>query len=98
MKEERGITSIDIFISSLISFVKIYCGTIFCSYTLITSGYYTLCNLSSDIISFNASLVRGRRGSKKEPLVWNHTYGFNDFLWLSPLFFRLIYYWKNHFL
>ena len=38
MKEERGITSIDIFISSLISFVKIYCGTIFCSYTLITSG------------------------------------------------------------
>ena len=51
MKEERGITLIDIFISSLISFVKIYCGTIFCSYTLITSGYYTLCNLSSDSTS-----------------------------------------------
>lgn len=84
MKEERGITSIDIFISFLISFVKIYCGTIFCSYTLITSGYYTLCNLSSDIISFNASLVRGRRGSKKEP------FGYGTIPMVLMIFFGLV--------
>lgn len=84
MKEERGITSIDIFISSLISFVKIYCGTIFCSYTLITSGYYTLCNLSSNLISFNASLIRGRRSSKKEP------FGYGTLPMTSMAFFGFI--------
>ena len=67
MKEERVITVINIFISSLISFAKIYCGMIFYSYALAASGYYTLCNISEDVISFNASLARGRRGSKKEP-------------------------------
>lgn len=84
MKEERGITLIDIFISSLISLAKIYCGTIFCSYTLITSGYYSLCNLSSNLISFNASLIRGRRSSKKEP------FGYGTLPMTSMAFFGFI--------
>lgn len=66
MRVERRITVFGIIINSLISFLKIYAGLIFNSYTLMVSGYYTLCNMSQDFLGFSGSVIRGRRASRSE--------------------------------
>ena len=67
MKKERRITVLSIAINSLITFVKIYGGLVFCSYTLMVSGYNTLANALIDFSAFSGSVARGRRASRKEP-------------------------------
>lgn len=67
MKEERKVVVTSLFINVLVIFTKIFSGIVFGSYTLISSGYYTLCNFTCDFLGFSSSLVRGRKASKKEP-------------------------------
>lgn len=67
MKNERKNTVLSIVIDALITFVKIYAGLIFNSYTLMVSGYNTLLDTSMDFVAYTGSIFRGRRANKKEP-------------------------------
>ena len=66
MKRERRLTVFGIIINSLVTFLKIYAGMVFNSYTLMVSGYYTLCNMSQDFLAYSGSVARGRRASRTE--------------------------------
>ena len=67
MRVERKIAICDIVIVSLIALAKIFSGSVFSSFALMVSGYYTLCVLTNKLLSFTASIVKGRRVSLKEP-------------------------------
>ncbi len=67
MQKERIITVLSIVINSLFTFIKIYAGMIFCSYTLMVSGYNTLCDIAKDFMAFLGSIFRGRRASLRDP-------------------------------
>ena len=67
MKKERRVTVLSIVINSLVTFIKIYAGIIFNSYTLMVSGYNTLSCAVVDFLGFSGSVARGRRASRKEP-------------------------------
>ncbi len=67
MKRERRITVLSIGVNSLVTFVKIYAGLIFNSYTLMVSGYNTLCDTTLDFMAYSGSVFRGRRANRKEP-------------------------------
>lgn len=65
MIRERIITFLDLVVNSVITFLCIYAGLVFGSYTIIVSGYYTVLDMFEDSISFFTGLVRGRRANKK---------------------------------
>ncbi len=65
MIRERIITFLDLVVNSVITFLCIYAGLVFGSYTIIVCGYYTLLDMFEDSISFFTGLVRGRRANKK---------------------------------
>ena len=67
MKKERRITVLSIVINSLIVFIKIYAGLLFNSYTLVVSGYNTLCDMTLDFMGYSGSIARGRRASRRDP-------------------------------
>lgn len=67
MRVERKIAICDIVIVCLIALAKIFSGSVFSSFALMVSGYYTLCVLTNKLLSFTASIVKGRRVSLKEP-------------------------------
>ena len=67
MRVERKIAICDIVIVCLIALAKIFSGSVFSSFALMVSGYYTLCVLTNKLLSFTASVVKGRRVSLKEP-------------------------------
>ncbi len=84
MKIERRMTLIDILLNGLISFIKIYGGMVFCSYTLMVSGYYTLTMVASEFLAYSGSLFRGRRANMDEP------FGFGKFECLSHMIYGII--------
>lgn len=84
MKRERRLTVFGIIINSLVTFLKIYSGMVFNSYTLMVSGYYTLCNMSQDFLAYSGSVARGRRASRTE------AFGYGKWPLLSLVFYGLI--------
>lgn len=84
MKRERRLTVFGIIINSLVTFLKIYAGMVFNSYTLMVSGYYTLCNMSQDFLGYSGSVARGRRASRTE------AFGYGKWPLLSLVFYGLI--------
>lgn len=84
MKEERRVTVLSIGINSIITFIKIYAGMIFNSYTLISSAYNTLCDTVQDFMGFSGSVFRGRRASRNEP------FGYGTYQSYSVIFVGLI--------
>lgn len=84
MKRERRLTVFGIIINSLVTFLKIYAGLVFNSYTLMVSGYYTLCNMSQDFLAYSGSVARGRRASRTE------AFGYGKWPLLSLVFYGLI--------
>ena len=84
MKRERRLTVFGIIINSLVTFLKIYAGMVFNSYTLMVSGYYTLCNMSQDFLAYSGSVARGRRASRTE------AFGYGKWPLLSLVFYGLI--------
>ena len=55
------------FINLVVSLLKIIGGIFLKSYTLITSGYYTLCDFSEEILAYTGSLIGHKRANKKHP-------------------------------
>lgn len=92
MRVERRITVFGIIINSLITFLKIYAGMVFNSYTLMVSGYYTLCNMSQDFLGFSGSVIRGRRASRTE------AFGYGKIPLLSLTFYGLIIFFLGVFI
>lgn len=84
MKRERRLTVFGIIINSLVTFLKIYAGMVFNSYTLMVSGYYTLCNMSQDFLGYSGSVARGRRACRTE------AFGYGKWPLLSLVFYGLI--------
>ena len=84
MRIERRITVVNILINSLVVLAKIYSGLVFNSYSLVVSGYYSLCNMSNDFLGFGASVVRGRRASRKAP------FGYGNAPMFSMIFYGLL--------
>lgn len=84
MKRERRLTVFGIIINSLVTFLKIYAGMVFNSYTLMVSGYYTLCNMSQDFLAYSGSVARGRRACRTE------AFGYGKWPLLSLVFYGLI--------
>ena len=67
MENEQKGTILSMLFNTLIIISKIYGGIIMGSYTLICSGYYSLCDLITEFVAFFASTIRGRRASIKNP-------------------------------
>ncbi len=84
MKREQRVTVLSIGINSIITFIKIYAGMIFNSYTLMVSGYNTLCDTIVDFTGFSGSVFRSRRASRKEP------FGYGKYECLCTSFLGLI--------
>ena len=73
MKKERKSLIFSMFINLIVSMLKIIGGTFLKSYTLITSGYYTLCNFSEEFLATIGSLVGHKRANKKHPFGFGKT-------------------------
>ena len=67
MENEQNGTILSMLFNTLMIISKIYGGIIMGSYTLICSGYYSLCDLITEFVAFFASTIRGRRASIKNP-------------------------------
>ena len=73
MKKERKSLIFSMFINLVVSMLKIIGGTFLKSYTLITSGYYTLCNFSEEFLATIGSLIGHKRANKKHPFGFGKT-------------------------
>ena len=67
MKKERKSLIFSMFINLVVSLLKIIGGIFLKSYTLITSGYYTLCDFSEEILAYIGGLIGHKRANKKHP-------------------------------
>ena len=67
MKKERKSLIFSIFINLTVSILKIIGGLFLGSYTLVTNGYYTLCDFSEEVLAFIGSLI----GHKRAKLNWS---------------------------
>lgn len=99
MKVERHCTIFSIFLNILVAIIKICGGISFNSYTLISSGYHTMYNLSEEILSSIGSIVRGRRASMKYPFgVGKVEYGSQIAFGLILIFLAIYLFIKSFFL
>ena len=73
MKKERKSLIFSMFINLTVSILKIIGGTFLKSYTLITSGYYTLCNFSEEFLATIGSIIGHKRANKKHPFGYGKT-------------------------
>ena len=73
MKNERKSLVFSMFINLTVSILKIIGGLILNSYTLITTGYYTLCDFSEEVLAFIGSLIGHKRANKKHPFGFGKT-------------------------
>ena len=73
MKKERKSLVFSMFINLVVSMLKIIGGTFLKSYTLITSGYYTLCNFSEEFLATIGSIIGHKRANKKHPFGYGKT-------------------------
>lgn len=67
MKKERNSLIFSMFINLVVSLLKIIGGIFLKSYTLITSGYYTLCDFSEEVLAYIGGLIGHKRANKKHP-------------------------------
>lgn len=67
MKKERKSLIFSMFINLVVSLLKIIGGIFLKSYTLTTSGYYTLCDFSEEILAYIGGLIGHKRANKKHP-------------------------------
>lgn len=67
-------------INIIVSILKIFGGTLCGCYTLIASGYYTICDLSTDILAIIGGQVGKRRANKKHP------FGYGRFEYVLQIF------------
>ncbi len=73
MKNERKSLVFSMFINLTVSILKIIGGLLLNSYTLITTGYYTLCDFSEEVLAFIGSLIGHKRANKKHPFGFGKT-------------------------
>lgn len=73
MKKERKSLVFSMFINLVVSMLKIIGGLLLNSYTLITTGYYTLCDFSEEVLAFIGSLIGHKRANKKHPFGFGKT-------------------------
>lgn len=67
MKQEQQALMVSGIINIIVSFLKIWGGILFGSYTLLASGYYTICDFSTDVIAMIGARVGKKRANKKHP-------------------------------
>lgn len=67
MKKEQHALGVSALINIIVSFLKVWGGILCCSYTLMASGYYTICDFSTDIIAMVGAKVGKKRANKKHP-------------------------------
>ena len=73
MKKERKSLIFSMFINLTVSILKIIGGLFLGSYTLVTTGYYTLCDFSEEVLAFIGSLIGHKRANKKHPFGFGKT-------------------------
>lgn len=73
MKKERKSLIFSMFINLTVSILKIIGGLFLSSYTLVTNGYYTLCDFSEEVLAFIGSLIGHKRANKKHPFGYGKT-------------------------
>lgn len=73
MKKERKSLIFSMFINLTVSILKIIGGLFLGSYTLVTTGYYTLCDFSEEVLAFIGSLIGHKRANKKHPFGYGKT-------------------------
>ena len=73
MKKERKSLIFSMFINLTVSILKIIGGLFLGSYTLVTNGYYTLCDFSEEVLAFIGSLIGHKRANKKHPFGYGKT-------------------------
>lgn len=73
MKKERKSLIFSMFINLTVSILKIIGGLFLGSYTLVTTGYYTLCDFSEETLAFIGSLIGHKRANKKHPFGYGKT-------------------------
>lgn len=67
MRKEQIALFISAIINIIVSVLKIVGGILSGCYTLIASGYYTICDLSTDVLAIVGGQVGKRRANKKHP-------------------------------
>lgn len=73
MKKERKSLIFSMFINLTVSILKIIGGLFLGSYTLVTTGYYTLCDFAEETLAFIGSLIGHKRANKKHPFGYGKT-------------------------
>ena len=73
MKKERKSLIFSMFINLTVSILKIIGGLFLGSYTLVTTGYYTLCDFAEETLAFIGSLNGHKRANKKHPFGYGKT-------------------------
>ena len=67
MEEERVNIVFDMVMNTILVISKIYGGVLLGSYTLICGGYYSLCDLVREAITFFSSNIHGRKANADHP-------------------------------
>lgn len=73
MKKERKSLIFSMFINLTVTILKIIGGLSLGSYALVTTGYYTLCNFSEELLAFIGSIIGHKRANKKHPFGFGKT-------------------------
>lgn len=73
MKKERKSLIFSMFINLTVSILKIIGGLFLGSYTLVTTGYYTLCDFAEETLAFIGSLIGHKRANRKHPFGFGKT-------------------------
>ena len=85
MKKEHKNLVFSMIINIMITTLKIVGGLIFNSYTLVASGYYTLCNFIQEFLAYIGSKINHRRANIKHP------FGFGKIEYIAQIIVGLIF-------
>ena len=88
MEEEKTNIVFDMVMNTIVVISKIYGGVLLGSYTLICGGYYSLCDLIRESISFFSSNVHGRKASEDHPFGYG-TFEYNAGITIGLIFLLL---------
>lgn len=85
MKKERKSLIFSMFINLTVSILKIIGGLFLGSYTLVTTGYYTLCDFAEELLASIGSLIGHKRANRKHP------FGFGKTEYIAQIFIGVIF-------
>ena len=85
MKKEHKNLVFSMIINIMVTLLKIIGGLIFNSYTLVASGYYTLCNFIQEFLAYIGSKINHRRANRKHP------FGFGKVEYIAQIFVGFIF-------